>query len=180
MSNNTNNAMRNRQYISDCIDGPGFAMFSVGYGECSVPGCRCEAETEPWSYTIGRVELGQPEFVVLGLPPDMAVALANWVHRRWDVRPSLAQRPARFPHGHLVRIDPVPSTWVTSDPNRMGQWFGYYEGMADLPGYPDVVQLVSADHYGRFPDDPRCNRFVVASQPLLAQDPLSYPSPYVE
>ena len=61
----------------------------------------------------------------------------------------------------------------------MGQWFGYYQDAEDMPPHPDVVQLVSADHDGHFPDDPRCSRFVAASQPLLALDPLSYPAPYV-
>ena len=51
----------------------------------------------------------------------------------------------------------------------------YYEEDPTVPLYPDVVQLVWSDHDGRFPDHPKCDRFIVECQPLLAQDPLAYP-----
>lgn len=148
-------------------------MFSVGHGGCSEPGCNAEPDVERWSYTLGRFERGQPEFVVLGLDPGPSLELAEWADGMGQLLQAL---PLRW-RGHLVRVDPLPATWVRRDRGRIGQWFEYYGYGPGAARIPAMAQLVWADHDDRFPDDPECDSFVVEAQPLLAVDPVSYPVP---
>ena len=167
--------IRNPHQIARGIAQRGLFMFSVGYGGCSVPGCNADPEPQPWSYTVGRVERGHPEFVVLGLEPAHSLRVAEWADARGRL---LAEVPMRL-DGHLVRADAVPAEWLECDPGRMGQWFAYYSTYS-AAGHrrpaPSLVQLVWADHDDHFPDHPKCDRFVVECQPLLALDPIGYPA----
>ena len=113
-------------FIARAIATRGLAVMSVGFGQCSAPGCNCEPEPLPWSYTIGLVERRHPEVVTFGLPPPTAVAVLNWVHDRdvagARIEPGVIERFEGVP----IKLVPVPTEWVMSDDDPMGQWFHHY------------------------------------------------------
>src|SRR5262245_33561873 len=113
-------------FIASAIALRGLAVISVGSGQCSVPGCRCEPEPIPWSYTIGFVERRHPEIVTFGLPPNAAVAILNWVHDRDATGHRIEPGTVERFNGVRVALVPVPIEWVTSDDDPMGQWFEHY------------------------------------------------------
>jgi hypothetical protein len=154
-------------FIARAIATRGLAVMSVGSGECSVPGCQCEPESAPWSYTIGLVERRHPEVVTLGLPPKAAVAILNRVHAR-DVAGTRIEPGAieRF-NGVLIKLVPVPAEWVTSEDDPMGQWFHHYRiGRASIEP-PPVLQLLWADRHGVLPGEAGCAWEVEDLQPRL-------------
>ena len=163
-------------FIASAITRRGLAVMSVGSGQCSVPGCVCELDPVPWSYTIGLVERRHPEVVTFGLPPTAAVAVLNWVHDR-DVAGTRIEPGAieRF-NGVPIKLVPVHSEWVTSEDDPMGQWFHHYGiGRATIEP-PAVLQLLWADRHGVLPGEAGCVRAVEELQPRLYEQPRSLPS----
>jgi hypothetical protein len=156
-------------FIARAIATRGLAVISVGSGECSMSGCKCEPEPLPWTYTIGLVERRHPEVVTFGLPPPAAVAVLNWVHDR-DVEGRRIEPGTieRF-NGVPVRLDPVPTEWVTSEDDPMGQWFHHYGIGRPTIEPPPVLQLVWADRWGVLPGEVGCERGIEQVQPLLAR-----------
>lgn len=157
------------RWMASVIHRFGIAVLSVGSGECSVPGCVCEPEPMPWSYTVGFAERDHPEVVTFGLTPSDANDVLNLV-RHCEVEGHAARvgDPAIF-GGRRVRFDDVPDEWVLHEEvDPMGRWFAHYgPGRSELV-WPGVLQLVWADDRGRFPDEPRCSADVVAAQPFGA------------
>ena len=156
----------------EIIDRYGFVVQHVGYGRCSVPGCRCTTPSaKPWSYTAGLTTLGQPELVMLGPSIDMAHHLVNVLVE--------ARREGEFGLGvgdfdlccSDVRIVEVPNRWVLADRSRMASWFRHY-GTRDLPV---IQQVLWPDRFGNFPNDPGSQPGFRKRQPLLRDHPLSYP-----
>jgi Domain of unknown function (DUF4262) len=123
----------------------------------------------PWSYTIGLVERRHPEVVTFGLPPVHAVEVLNWVHDRdvagMRLEPGVIER---F-QGVRIKLVPVPTEWVLSDLDPMGQWFAHYAAGRPALEPPEVLQLLWADRYGVLPDEAGCEREIVDVQPLLIQ-----------
>lgn len=150
----------------------GFVVRHIGYGSCSVPGCRCTTpSSKPWSYTAGLTSLGQPELVVLGPSLDAAHHLVHAVvaaRREGVVGPGAGDLATCCTD---VRIVDVPDRWVLADRSRMSAWFEHY-GTDDLPV---VQQVLWADRFGSFPNDPGSNPGFRKRQPLLRDHPLSYP-----
>ena len=150
----------------------GFVVQHIGYGPCSVPGCRCStASAKPWSYTAGLTSLGQPELVMLGPSVDVAHHLVHAVvAARSDGEFGLGV-------GELdlcctdVRIVEVPNRWVLADRSRMSAWFKHY-GTDRLPV---IQQVLWPDRFGNFPNDPGSQPGFRKRQPLLFDHPLSYP-----
>jgi hypothetical protein len=149
----------------------GFVVQLIGYGECSMPGCDCSPEPDPWAYTVGCVELGHPEVVSLGCCLQHSHRLINSVIREFQAgRPvPIGDRSGTVVDGQLVALMPVPAEWVETDPARIASWWDHYEpGRPDITA-PEIVQVVIADSDGLFPwDRPD-------GPPLLADDPLTYP-----
>ena len=154
-------------FIARAIATRGLAVMSVGAGECSVPGCGCEPEAVPWSYTIGLVERGHPEVVTLGLPPRAAVAVLNWVNDRDVAGSRIVPGVIERFHGARIQLVPVPSEWVMSEHDPMGQWFAHYciGRAALLP--PAVLQLLWADRKGVLPGESACEPSIDEIQPRL-------------
>ncbi len=119
--------------VSDLVARWGHAVLSVGYGQCSVPGCNCTRSATPWTYSVGLCDLGQPELVMLGLEPDITQTIINVVadERRsgfiTNEETSFSYRTGRF------RIVDVPNRWVLVDPNRMASWFEHFDTMGMAP-----------------------------------------------
>ena len=135
-------------FIARAIATRGLAVMSVGSGECSVPGCVCEPEPVPWSYTIGLVERRHPEVVTLGLPPKAAVAVLNWVHDRDAAGTRIEPGTIERFNGVPIKLVPVPIEWVTSEDDPLGQWFHHYGiGRVSIEP-PPVLQLLWADRHG--------------------------------
>lgn len=150
----------------------GFVVRHVGYGPCSVPGCRCTTpSSKPWSYTAGLTSLGLPELVVLGPSLDAAHHLVHAVVE--------ARREGRFDSGTGdlatcctdVRIVDVPDRWVLADRSRMSAWFEHY----GTDGLPVVQQVLWPDRFGYFPNDVGSQPGFRKRQPLLRDHPLTYP-----
>ena len=149
----------------------GFVVQLIGYGECSVRGCDCTPEPDPWAYTVGCVELGHPEVVSIGCCLQHAHSLINAVMREFrDGRAiPIGDRSGTVVDGQLIALAPVPTEWVKTDPDRIASWWDHYEpGRPDIAA-PEIVEAVVADSDGAFPwDRPD-------GPPLLADDPISYP-----
>lgn len=163
-------------WVTEAIKRYGIVIIAVGSGRCSEPGCTGEHPiTQPWSYTIGRVERGLPELVVYGLSLEAAHALLTHVdqHHR-QAQPTEEDAVGEF-NGTAFRLEPVPAWWVLTDEDPMGRWFAYYQGTGRLAAPPEVVQVVVADRQGRFPDDVDCDRHLRRVQPLLRDAPQPLP-----
>jgi hypothetical protein len=177
MSTTTNFDSQHMLHIATLIASHGHAVIPIGYGGCSVPGCCGPALKHPWTYTVGLVEQGHPEIVLLGLDPHSAQHGINWVAAEAKQgRPVPLDRPKTV-DGVGIKLIEVPGRWLATDLNRMAMWFNHYRPGHASVRHPDVCQLLWADAQGRFPDDPLCDPKIVAMQPVLASDPLRFPKP---
>ncbi len=153
----------------------GFAFVPVGFGTCSAPGCDCGTDDDSWAYTVGLVELGLPEIIVIGLAPAIGAELVGRVvaeHRRGG---RVILGAPMWVDGVLVKLVDVPPEWLAHDLDRMTMWVGHYgPGRSELR-IPPVAQLLFADGDGRFADDPGCDPLVAELQPVLRDDPAAYP-----
>ena len=166
-------------FIARAIVTRGLAVISVGSGGCFVPGCRCEPEPVPWTYTIGLVERQHPEVVTLGLPPTAGVAVLNWVHDRDAAGARTMPGTIERYRGVRIRLVPVPPEWVISEHEPMAQWFAHYGvGRASLPP-PDVLQLLWADRRGHLPGETGCEPSIAEIQPRLHEHPRWVPGQLV-
>ena len=177
MSKQTTTAAQRR--IAASVASHGFAIMAVGYGQCIEPGCCCGPRSrQPWAYSIGLVERGQPELVMLGLDSFSAYNAMAWVFERFTMGFAVPSN-AIDPLDDLgLKLVDVPYDWLATDPRRMGLWFVHYNSGPFSTEAPPVRQILWADDSGRFPDDPQCDPKVVAAQPDLSIDPVSYPKPY--
>jgi hypothetical protein len=154
----------------------GFTVHSVGYGICSVPGCRCTTRLRnPWTYTVGLSGAGLPELVLMGLEPRAAHHAVSWVA---DERRASRAVPLDDPFvldRVRVKLLTVPIEWVLADHDRMAGWFKHYATVNGGARLPETQQVVWADAAGLFPDDPGCAAWVVREQPILRDSPLHYP-----
>jgi hypothetical protein len=171
--NSTDARDRSLLDLSHAVMHHGFAVMPVGYGGCSVPGCCSPASEIPWTYTIGRVDRDAPELVVLGLDPETAHFLTHLVDDLERAGTPLLPGQTHALDDALIRLDEVPDQWLATDPHRMAAWMAYY-GWRDQVVAPRVCQIVWSDEQGRFPDDEDCHADT-AWQPLLAEDPVTYP-----
>lgn len=149
----------------------GFVVQLIGYGECSIPGCDCSPEPDPWAYTVGCVEFGHPEVVATGGSLQHTHRLINAVmleFRNGRAIP-IGDRSGTVVDGRRIALVPVPTEWVQTDPERIASWWDHYQpGRPDLAA-PAIVQAVITDSDDAFPwDRPD-------GPPLLADDPISYP-----
>ena len=177
MSKQTTSAAQRR--IAASVASHGFAIMAVGYGQCLEPGC-CggQRSRQPWAYSIGFVERGQPELMMLGLDSLSAHDAMSWVSDRSNMGFAVPVN-AIDPLDDLgLKLVDVPFDWLAMDPGRMALWFIHYNSGPFSTEAPSVRQILWADSVGRFPDDPRCDPKVVAAQPVLSVDPISYPKPY--
>jgi hypothetical protein len=155
----------------------GFAVIAVGGGQCAVPGCPCADEIdEPFAYTVGLSTKGLPELVITGLEANLAGALLGQAARLMQLQGPPDDRATDQLGGIPVMYRDVPIQWLAHDPSRLAVWWDHAsnEGRRDVVP-PDLVQVVWGDAAGRFPGDPDCDPFLVEDQPVLADDPFSYP-----
>ena len=174
MSKQTTSAAQRR--IAASVASHGFAIMAVGYGQCMEPGC-CggQRSRQPWAYSIGLVERGQPELVMLGHTARTAHDGMSWVLDRFDMGLSVPVNAIDPLDDFGLKLVDVPFDWLWTDPGRMAMWFVHYDSGPFSTQAPDVRQILWADNAGRFPDDPQCDPKVVAAQPVLSIDPISYP-----
>lgn len=159
--------------LSDIIALHGFAVVTVGYGDCSAPGCRCAASPTPWAYTVGLTSLGLPEFVVVGRrsrPDEPAAVLHEMADLCLEGLP--VTEPGDFAFADIdIRVAEVPDRWVLADRSRMAVWFDVFGGAT----VPVVLQILLPDRDGYFPDEDECSDDVRRRQPVLRDNPLRYP-----
>jgi hypothetical protein len=156
----------------------GFAVNCVGYGACSVPGCRCGArERHPWTYTVGLTKAGLPELVLMGREPVPAHFAVSWVANELRAGHPVPLDQPFLLEGTAVKVLDVPDEWVLADLDRMAAWFQHFAAGVERVPLPEIHQVVWSDADGRFPDDPECDRWVVVEQPILRAAPLHYPLP---
>lgn len=155
-----------------------FKVVAIGALACAVPGCACRTE-HAWSYTVGRTAQGQAELVTTGVrDADFLSFLNSRVSHEIDVHGLLDRLT---PDGRFwlddfpLRLDPVPAEWLHTDTSRMAVWFNRFGGRPSAPDVPELLQIVWPDDWGRFPDDPLCDWAVRDTQPLLGDDPTSFP-----
>lgn len=163
-------------WVASSIRTHGMVIIAVGSGQCSEPGCDGgHPIDQPWSYTIGRVEIGRPELVVYGLNPADAHALLTRVDQRDRHGGPMALGSVEQVEGRTVRLDRVPAWWIADDDDPMGRWFAYYHGTGRMRSVPDVLQVVVADDRGVLPDDAACDPRVRRAQPVLRDAPHPLP-----
>jgi len=156
------------------IDRFGFTKLMIGTGECSVPGCDCVAESYPYAYTLGMCEHDSPEFVTFGVPSTHVASIVDPICNAVIDGVALPLgRECRIDlggDGPLVSLVPVPDRWFEHDPDRIGSWHCLFRTRT-----PSFVQICWGDEDDRMPWEPACNPAVVAVQPVLADDPISFP-----
>jgi hypothetical protein len=164
-----------RRDTIDRIHRYGYTAMVVGTGQCSVPGCDCRPEPYPYAYSLGFSEHDQPEIVTFGLPlahvNELMDPLFDAVE---DGHPTAIGREHRHDLGGglVVSLVAVPDLWVRRDPGRIGAWIDVFG-----PPLPSFVQACWGDRHGRLPWDDGCIPAVAAAQPILADDPIRYPTP---
>ncbi|WP_344756388.1 DUF4262 domain-containing protein [Gryllotalpicola koreensis] len=99
-----------------------------------------------FSYTIGLFDLGQPELLVLGLPPLPAYFLLNDLARRVRAGKRLAPGEVLTLGGWAQRFCPE----VVPNPARIVRCANAYYRRCGVHSVP-VLQLTWDDEYGRFP-----------------------------
>jgi len=176
MTTNQRRRAQTERSTASLIASHGFAVSSIGYGACDVPGCRCGVRIRnPWTYTVGLAHVGQPELVLMGLEPEPAHFAISWVANEGRAgRPIPLDQPTLL-DGVAVKVLDVPDEWVLSDRSRMAAWFAHFGASESSGALPEIRQVVWPDAAGRFPDDPLCAEWVVREQPLLRDAPLHYP-----
>ena len=112
----------------------------------SVAGIEGDGSRPPFAYTIGLTELGHPELLLSGFPPDSAgVVLDGWSD---DVAAGHRFQPGDVlndGHGHRSAVARIP------DPSRLVLAWEFY---ADRREEVEALQIVWSDGSGRFPGDP--------------------------
>ena len=176
MTTNPQRRAQTERSTASLIASYGFAVSSIGYGACDVPGCHCGVRVRnPWTYTVGLAQIGQPELVLMGLEPVPAHFAISWVANEGRAgRPVPLDQPFLL-DGVGVKVLDVPDEWVLGDRSRMAAWFAHFGAADSSRPLPEIRQVVWPDAAGRFPDDPRCAEWVVREQPLLRDAPLHYP-----
>ena len=161
--------------MAAAIHHQGYMAIAVGSGACSVPDCECNDVGQAYTYTVGLVERGQPELVVLGATPDSSHFLIDYAVKQIYPGHSLAYNRKQMLNGHAFMLQQANYMWLAYDVDRMAMWVNHYaSGRRELT-LPQVTQIVWADSKNRFPGERGCDRSCVAAQPLLAKDPYSYP-----
>ena len=178
--NSTGSSGYRDQFMHDMaatIQRAGFIAVGIGLGQCDVPGCHCARQTDQWIYTVGLVESGLPELVMVGaVPPDAQQLVANLARQLLAGGQLRYGEPLHDLHQPYI-LQPLNEQWFTHDPSRMALWVEHY-GTGGHGHVPQLVQVIWADNDGRFPGDPLCARACAQSQILLADDPISFPRPF--
>ncbi len=137
-------------------------MNLVARNGMGIQGVIGRTEETSWAYTIGRVLVGLPELVVVGMPVRQCADLLNHVTLAWD-------RVIEGEFAEVVSLLPVPRrVWAMTD------WVAGAHRLAGERGIEaelEVMQVVWADDGGRFPWDPDSDRSLRRVQPLLALTP---------
>jgi hypothetical protein len=127
-----------------------------------------------WAYTIGFLEIGHPELVVVGLSQESAHGFITWAHHE-----AAAGRPLEIGRRHrramptksgveldFTMVDVPDLQW--EDPSDLTLFMrGYYAAKGGYPCEPRVCQLVWPDFEGRLPWDPGFDESLRKYQPLL-------------
>jgi Domain of unknown function (DUF4262) len=124
----------------------------------AIQGVSGSSDSASWAYTIGRVQRGLPEIVVVGMAPEQCAHLINQVTDHW---PEVLDGQC----DSSVQLLPVASRVWTNTTYVAGAYrFARERGLADEF---QVVQAVWPDREGRFPWDPDCSVAVRKAQPML-------------
>lgn len=119
-------------------------------------------------YSVGMMQtLKHPEIIMFGLEPDLMVEIIHGMGEeirkgRRFAGTGLADDLLK---GFECKIVPVDKQWHD-------EYMGYavwHRRQVGKAGTLQAIQCVWPDKRGRFPDDPLCNRDVVASQPILGK-----------
>ena len=140
----------------------GFTTIGVGTGKCSVPGCDCPPHVGPsWHYSIGMLEHGHPEVVIVGATNELACELLSFAfdsHHEGESLP-FGRDDCTPAAGMTITSLPIPrSCWA--DSSLVALWHNYYRSLGWPPMngvHAPFVQLVVADEAGRFPWDDGCD-----------------------
>lgn len=117
----------------------------------------------PFAYTVGLAAVQRPEFLIFGLPPEIAHTLLNDLAK-------VALAGQEFAHGDIVHnlISGYPVTMVEiADPGEhLTMANRLYQPAEDVQ--VSALQVVFPDKESRFPWEPDSN---VATVPLLGPAP---------
>jgi hypothetical protein len=158
----------------------GFTTMGVNTGKCSVPGCDCPPpQGPPWFYSIGMLEHGHPEVVIvgdaLGHPCELLSFAFDWHHEGESL--PFGRDDCMTAGGATFTTLAIPRRcWAES--SLVACWHNYYRAA----GWPPMnglrapfVQLVVADEVGRFPWDDGCDSAFIARQPIIEDDATIWP-----
>jgi hypothetical protein len=123
-----------------------------------------------WGYTIGFLEHGHPEVVVIGLDD---VSTAGVLHCLYDEIVAGIFRPVGVRQDDLgrgetpVHLLPVPDEHWLESGDRLCTAVDYYDAIAWDPRELSARQLVWATPDGYFPWEPECSPHFRRLQPIL-------------
>src|SRR2546423_705077 len=124
------------------MDTPSFPWEPVN---AMLRGAVAATPVNPRAYTIGLVEFGHPEVVVLGLDSVSAKVGLNYVGKGVMAGRPMAVGVQQKLGGLPSKLLDVPFDWLSTDPSRMAMWFDYYHSGPFSRHAPDVLQLVWSD-----------------------------------
>jgi calcineurin-like phosphoesterase family protein len=80
----------------------------------------------PWIHTVGLVEQGHPEIVLLGLDPGCAQHGIIWVAAEAKQGRPVPLDTPKMLDGVAIKLIEVPGQCLATDLNRMAMWFNHY------------------------------------------------------
>ena len=158
----------------------GYTTIGVNTGKCAVPGCDCPPSSgPPWFYTIGMLEHGHPEIVIVGDAPGHPCDLLSFAfdqHHEGDTLP-FGRDASMTAAGATFTTLAIPRRcWV--DSSLVAFWHNYYRAVGWPPMdslHAPFLQLVVADEAGRFPWDEGCDLAFITRQPIIEDDATAWP-----
>jgi len=131
-----------------------------------VLGVLASADKPPFAYSIGMMPtLAHPEIVVFGLDHRLCATIINTMGK--EIRQGRSFREPGLYEGLIehfaCKIRPVAQA---SHANHLGYAMWHHRHIKQACPL-EAVQLLWPDKAGLFPDEPGCNRGIIALQPVL-------------
>lgn len=152
--------------VLDQIEANGWAWMIIGPDDGAISG----EEFPPYCYTIGLVDKGIPELIIIGLDPRTALTVGDQLIRQALATAGEAPQDPPFKlNTDLLEVFKGARAMLVDVPREQAakrSLFALdYANVADKP--LQVIQLLWPDRQGRFPFEAGVTQSFVQAQPVL-------------